>query len=144
MEKESDVMFTPFSNGTEAMMWVSNNCDRCTKAFIPKNGEYPSDETMKQYISIGKECKLKYHIDYGFITGKIPLIIAKQIGLDEVYGLKESCMFYSDNEDDGFKYPKKPKPDTTPDNQMVMPFELDNILDGHEINRVKQLKPIKD
>jgi len=59
------------SNGTEGMMWYSHNCDRCAKAYHPKDGEYPSDKTMKRYCSIGKECKLKYALDWAHVTGTI-------------------------------------------------------------------------
>lgn len=134
MEKET---FRPFSNGSEAMVWYVDNCERCSKAYFPKDGEYPSDKTMKQYCSSGRECKLKYAIDFGFVTGEIPLDIAKQIGIDEQNGgLKESCMMFSDNDDDGFKPPKRPKPDRTPDNQLVMPFLLDEVLENHNVKEL--------
>lgn len=123
--KPQEEKFTPFSTGTGAMIWYSNNCDLCKKAYFPKDGEYPSDKTMKEYCRIGKECKLKYHIDFGFITGEIPLEIAEQIGISETGGLKESCMFFSDNDNDGFTPPKRPKPEDP--NQLVMPFIIDDI-----------------
>jgi len=132
MKTKNNVM-QPFSNGTSAMMWYFENCDKCIKSFKPKNGEYPSDSTMKKYCSIGKECKMKYALDLGHITGTIPNEIAQQIGVDENFNLKDQCMMFSDDEDDGFKYPKKPKPDNTPDNQMVLPFTLNEILENHEI-----------
>lgn len=127
MNKE---MITPFSNGSEAMDWVGNNCDRCIRAYKPtKEGEWPSDKTMRQYCSTGKECKLKYHIDIGFITGEIPLQIGEQIGFRDEHKncLKQTCLLYSDNEDDGFKPKPRPKPDW-PLNQMVMPFIIEESL----------------
>jgi len=119
----------PFSSGTEARCWYSENCERCTKAFFPKqDGDWPSDKTMRQYCSTGKECKLKYAIDLGFITGEIPLNIALQIGYkEETKDFPDSCMMFSDNEDDRWQPPKRPRPDKTPDNQMVMPFLFDSI-----------------
>lgn len=118
--------FTPFSNGTEAMMWYGENCDRCVKAFhIGANGEWPQESTLKQYVRLGKYCKLQYWIDVGFIEGTIPDDIAAQIGKDTDYGLKQTCMFFSDNDNDGYKPPKRPKPE--PPNQMVMPFILDEF-----------------
>ena len=122
--------FTPFSNGTSAMIWYSNNCETCKRAYFPKDGEYPSDRTMRQYCSIGKECKLKYAIDFSFITGEIYLDVAKQIGINEFGSLKESCMMWSDNEDDGFKYPKKPTPNKTPDNQIMLFTVFDEIINN--------------
>lgn len=122
-------METPFSNGTEAMMWLDNNCDRCVKAYKPKaDGEWPSFKTMKQYCSIGKECKLKLHIDIGFITSDVPVEIIDQVGRDERGFIAEQCRFYSDNEDDGYKPKKRPRPDGTGPNQMVMPFSIEGIL----------------
>ena len=126
----------PFSNGTEAMQWYDDNCTRCTKAFFPKiDGNYPSDTTMKKYCSIGKECKLKYAIDWSFITSEILLDIAKQIGIGELGGLKETCMFFSDNDDDRFKYPKGTPVDNSPMNQLVMPL----ILDEDNFNKPKRI-----
>lgn len=123
-------MIVPFSNGTEAMMWLDHNCDRCVKAFHPdmKKG-WPSEKTLKEYVRIGKYCKLQYDLDIAHITSEIPIETAIQIGMEEC-GLKEQCMFYSDNENDGFNYPKQPKPDNTPNNQLVMPFILDEITIG--------------
>jgi hypothetical protein len=123
-----DEPFTPFSNGTQAMIWQDNNCDRCVKAWHP-DGEkgYPKEKTIQSYVRCGKYCKLQYWIDIGWIEGSIPLEIAKQIGLDENELLRDQCMFYSDNEDDGYKPPKRPKPDNTPDAQLTMPFYLEEI-----------------
>src|ERR1700759_4132073 len=96
-------METPFSNGTSAMIWLDNNCDRCVKAYKPKKeGEWPSFKTMQVYCSIGKECKLKLAIDIGFITSEVPTEIIDQIGRDENGHIVEQCMLYSDNEDDGY------------------------------------------
>ena len=119
--------FIPFSNGTEYMIWDDNNCSRCTKAWRAKDGKWPSEKTLKQYVSMGKYCKLQYHLDLAVLEGTIPMDIAKQIGLHGEYSLKSQCMFFSDNEDDGFKYPKRPRPDNTPDNQLVMPFNNEEI-----------------
>jgi hypothetical protein len=100
-------MITPFSNGTEVMCWMDQNCDRCVKAFHVKNGNWPSERTLKEYVRIGKYCKLQYHLDIAHITSEIPVEIADQIGYNEWGGLKSQCMFFSDNEDDGFKYPPR-------------------------------------
>lgn len=130
---KKEPMCTPFSNGSEAMDWCARNCDRCTKAFHPKvDGDWPSDKTMRQYISIGKECKFKYHIDLGFIIGEIPLSIAQQMGYTEDKVWFPDCIHYSDNEDDGYKPKPRPKPDPTPPNQMVMPFIIEETLKQKE------------
>lgn len=119
--------FRPFSNGTEAMIWESENCECCSKAWYPKDANWPKESTIRQYVRIGKYCKLQYWLHIGWIEGAIPKEIAKQIGLTEKGRLKSQCMFWSDKDDDGFKYPKKPKPDPTADNQLTMPFILDEI-----------------
>jgi len=119
-----------FSNGTEAMNWYGENCDRCVKAFHPTNGNFPKEKTTQSYVRSGKYCKLQYWIDIGFIEGSIPDEIATQIGKGE-YGLKQTCLMFSDNNNDGYNPPKRPKPE--PPNQMVMPFILDEL--GISINK---------
>lgn len=121
--------FTPFSNGTEAMIWYAHNCDRCVKAYRPKDpNNWPKDETMRQYISCGKECKFKYHLDWGHITGEIPMRIAEEMGYtEEKCVFPSNCMYFSDSDDDRYKAPKRPKPDNTPPNQMVMPFMFQEL-----------------
>ncbi len=124
--------FTPFSNGTEAMQWYGENCDRCVKAYHPDpETGWAKEATLKNYVRCGKYCKLQYWMDVGFIEGTIPDEIAVQIGKGENYGLKQTCMFFSDNDNDGYKPPKRPKPE--PPNQMVMPFILDEL--GININK---------
>ena len=61
---------TPFSNGSEAMIWRENNCDKCL------NYEDKSKE------EIDAKCKLAFNIDIGFVKGHIPLWVAKEIGCD--------------------------------------------------------------
>lgn len=118
---------TPFSNGTEAMMWLDSNCDRCTKAYHPDDKKgWASEATLLKYVKMGKYCKLQYDIDVGFITSEIPMETAIQIGTDG-HSLNQQCMFFSDNEDDGFKHPKTPKPDNSPNNQLVMPFMIEDV-----------------
>jgi hypothetical protein len=125
---KKEPQMTPFSNGTEAMSWYYHNCEQCVKAYFPKEpGNWPKDSTIRQYISCGKECKMKYHIDYGFITGEIPVSIAEQIGYTEEKGFPSSCIMFSDKDDDRYRPPKRPSPDDTPPNQMVMPFYLEEI-----------------
>lgn len=126
--------FTPFSNGTEAMIWTDHNCDQCTKAWHPGKEGHPKESTMQHYVRIGKYCKLQYWLDIGWIEGSIPMEIAQQIGLKEDGRLKPQCMFFSDNDDDGYKPPKQPKGDPTPENQLTMPF----IFDELEITKVTE------
>jgi hypothetical protein len=73
----------------------------------------------------------------GFITSEIPLDIAKQIGFKDG-NLNESCMMFSDNDDDGYKPPKQPKPDNTPDNQILLFSAFDELF----VEPVKELELI--
>lgn len=69
MKKVENVKrFTPFSNSSEAMSWMSRNCDKC-----------------KYY-----KCHAKTVLELGFITGDITLNRANWIGLEENQ-LKSSC-----------------------------------------------------
>lgn len=86
---------SPFSNGTEAMFWLSDNCELCSRAYNLQPGEDPPDiEETKALIEKGEECKLKAYIDLGFITNKIPLFIAKEIGYKN--SALESCRKFTD------------------------------------------------
>lgn len=96
----------PFSNGSEAMSWYDSNCERCTRAYFPKDGNYPTDQTMKQYCATGKECKMKYDIDFSFITGEIPLETAKNIGM-EGETFPSRCKMFSDDLNDKYKPVKR-------------------------------------
>jgi hypothetical protein len=119
---------TPFSNGTEAMMWMDENCDHCTKAFhVDEEKGWPKESTLKEYVRCGKYCKFQYWIDISFIEAAIPKEIAEGMGYTEEKRFPRNCLHYSDNEDDGYKPPKRPKPDNTPDNQLLMPFFLQEI-----------------
>ena len=118
-------MVIPFSSGTEGMNWYANNCSECKRAYLPKDGNYPSDKTMRNYVSCGKECKMKFAIDYGFITGEVDSEIIDLIGRNEHGWIAQSCRFFSDDDNDRYKAPKRPRPDAP--NQMVMPFILDEI-----------------
>ncbi len=130
--------YTPFSNGTQAMNWYCNNCDKCTKSWHPdQNKPYPKESTIANYVSQGKYCKLQYWIDLGFILGEIPLEIAEQIGFTSK-SYSGSCMMFSDNEDDGYKPPKRPRPDNTPDNQLVLPFLTNEILENFKHKTTKK------
>ena len=62
-------MITPFSNGTEFMMWHDRNCSRCSK--------YEHISTIRNKA----RCKFAFDIDFATAyDGKIPLNTAKWIG----------------------------------------------------------------
>jgi hypothetical protein len=60
--------FSPFSNGNEALSWMSSNCNKC-----------------KYY-----KCYVKKILGKGFIDGKITINRAKWIGLEDNQ-LKLNC-----------------------------------------------------
>lgn len=127
---------SPFSNGTEAMIWTSHNCDICKRAWFPKNGNWPSEKTMKQYVRSGKYCKLQYDIDLGYALGHIPAETARQIGVNYLHyqdnckehgfcQLLSQCLKFSDDDNDRFRHPKRPRPDAP--NQLTMPFVIEEL-----------------
>lgn len=59
---------TPFSNSCEFECWKDLNCDLC----VNYENESKSEEAAK--------CKLAFHLDFGTISGSIPLWVAKEIG----------------------------------------------------------------
>jgi len=74
---------TPFSNGTEYMIWQDRNCMSC------KQYEHESSERSKA------KCKFAYDIDFATVTdGKIPLNTAKWIGYNDM-GLNPKCNMWN-------------------------------------------------
>jgi hypothetical protein len=115
---------TPFSNGSEAMMWYEGNCDTCVKAF--KNNMHDYDTTQK-LVNLGRECKLKFALDLGNLSGELPIDIAEQIGYTEHKGFPQTCLKWSDDDNDKWKpAPRKPKGDN--DLQLCMPFAINDIV----------------
>ena len=134
-ELSKDEKETPFSNGTGAMIWYGQNCENCKRAYFPKNGEWPKEKTLEGYVSCGKYCILQYFIDYGFVTSEVPKTVIDVIGRDKNGYISEQCRMFSDDDNDRYKHPKKPRPDAP--NQMVMPFLLNELL---EVNpKVKEV-----
>lgn len=109
-----------FSSGTEFMMWYANNCDQCKRAWFPKDMEWPSEETTRQYMNCGKYCPIQHYIDLGQLYGYIPEDIAVIAGW-KGNTAPQQCRFFSDDDNDRFKYPSKPKP--VPKNQLSLTFE---------------------
>jgi len=124
-------MITPFSCGTEAMDWLCNNCEQCKRAYKPKPGEeeYPDFDETKKLVEQGKECKLKFDLDFAFVTGEMPEETAKQIGYKNGR-LSWSCMMMIDDDGRGFNYDDIKPIDDIPDNQLCLPFAMDEILNG--------------
>jgi hypothetical protein len=82
---KKDTPVVPFSNGTEFMSWQFANCEQCIN--------YESVSTNEE----SAKCKLAFHLDFGTISGDIPLWVAKGIGCDydPLYGtvkLVNSCL----------------------------------------------------
>lgn len=70
---------TPFSNGSESMIWTFSNCEKCKKCFNFDEDGFPTLADIRN----GRECVLKYALDYGVFAGEIPLSIAEMIGYKE-------------------------------------------------------------
>jgi len=60
---------TPFSNGTEYVIWLDRNCDRCRKQYDPATGEAPCD--IEESLSVA--C---------LTDGKISAEMARRSGLN--------------------------------------------------------------
>lgn len=140
---------SPFSNGTESMIWEAHNCSVCKKAWFPKGGNWPSEKTLKQYVSAGKYCRLQYYLDLANIDGLIPADIAREIGVESLtyqdnckaHGfctLLPQCLKFSDDDNDRFHYPNRPRPDAP--NQLTMPFIIDEI--GFVETKKEQLESV--
>lgn len=74
-----DTPVVPFSNGTEAMVYSEMNCQKCINYYNFSEKEEDA------------KCKLAFHLDFGNITGDIPLWVAKAIGCEynPLYGFVE-------------------------------------------------------
>lgn len=116
----------PFSSGTQACGWMSRNCDCCVKAFKPNNGEPPDFDATQKLVNLGRECKHKFKIDWGFISGEVPIETSLAIGGTEK-DFPKKCILWSDDSNDGYK-PTPRKPKDAPDNQLCMPFGINEIL----------------
>lgn len=116
----------PFSNGTEAMMWYEGNCDHCVKAFVGK-GNPPDYDTTQKLVNLGRECKIKFAIDLGNISGEVSIEIAEQMGYTKEKGFPWNCLHFSDSDNDRWKpSPRRPKGDN--DLQLCMPFAINDIV----------------
>ena len=65
-----DLMFKPFSNGTEFMIWHENNCAKCC------NYDWPNKRNAAN-------CKFAFDVDFSAISGEMPMKSAEWIGLDK-------------------------------------------------------------
>lgn len=93
------------------MVWEDENCARCIRSF--KGTLPPFNETQK-LVNLKRECRLRFaiHIAAGFGTGMIPHDIADIIGKNQNgFGLKDTCMMFSDDENDGPPRPKRTPPE---------------------------------
>jgi len=126
----------PFSSGTQACGWMSRNCDCCVKAFRPKNPECPPDfNATQKLVNLGIECKYKFDIDVAHITSEVPIATSLSIGGTDK-DFPKQCILWSDNSNDGYKPPPR-KPKDAPDNQMCMPFALNEIVPERELELVR-------
>ena len=88
---DEDLDVSPFSNGTDAMVWHGNNCDHCLN--------YEAESTEVEQA----KCEMAFYIDIGFLSSEIPLRIAKLIGCkyDPLYHsatLFKKCLSFKDTE----------------------------------------------
>ena len=133
METKTPDRITPFSTGTGHAEWQDVNCECCAKCYQPpiRRGEqqWPSDKTMRQYVKDGRECPMKYALDLAWMDGTMPLDMALEVGYNpdgEYPQWPNRCLKWVNRGNGGNpRGPRRPKP--VPDNQMVLPFILEEI-----------------
>jgi len=112
--------FTPFSNGTEAMCWSDENCDRCVKSYLTRHPNeadtFDLTEAEKAAL-VGTECAAKYAIDFGWISSVIPPEVSEWMGGTEKR-LPRNCIHFSDDERDN----PENQPDPVDPRQLKIPF----------------------
>ena len=127
---------SPFSSGTESMMWLSNNCEDCVRSWETRNRKQAPDfDLTVGLVKEGKECIGKFALDFGMGIGVIPDDIARAIGgkpqryKNGYYSscLPSNCKHQSNDDLDN--------PDLNPiepiaPNQIKMPFDLFEWLDN--------------
>ena len=59
---------SPFSC-MEYFHWAAHNCDTCVRAFRPAKGkEMPDYNATQRLVNLGRECKIKFDIEYAMGT----------------------------------------------------------------------------
>ncbi len=119
----------PFSNGTEAMIWYEENCDRCVKAYKGM----PDYNTTVKLVNLGMECKYKFGMDMAHITGEVELSIAEAIGYVEGKHFPRTCLHFSDDDNDRWKRPPTKRPKGDNDLQMCLPYAINDIVMNEEL-----------
>lgn len=73
---------TPFSNGSEAIDWMENNCNSCQRSWCCRHqqAEPPSWDVTEKLAKEGKECYGAFALGFGFVSGSIPPEVATWIG----------------------------------------------------------------
>lgn len=127
---------SPFSSGTESMVWLSNNCEDCVRSWETRNKEQaPGFDSTIDLIKKGEECVGKFALDFSLGTGVIPDDIAREIGgnpqryKNGYYSscLPSNCKHRSSNDRDN---PDLNPIDPIDPNQIKMPFDLFEWLDN--------------
>lgn len=111
------------------MRWYDQNCGQCTRAMHMK--EMPDFDVTQKMVNLGRECRLKFALEIGVGggTGEIADDVAAVIGTGpNGCGLKETCMMFSDKEDDRWRPPNNRKP--PPEDQRQ--FMLFSVSDEEE------------
>lgn len=118
---DKDMGSQPFSNGSEAVVWFSSNCESCKKALSCYDPDkYESEICKDGGVSAtlrGENCFGEYAVACGFITGHIAGDILIWMGGTETKA-PEQCRFFSDDDND--RPDRRPAP--VPPNQLFLPF----------------------
>ena len=123
----------PCSNGTEGMIWESNNCDSCRKN--ANTGQ--CQDTLEQYARQGRHCIYELAWGIAHIDGMINEQAAIEIGWTEEKGWPKQCNHYERGDYRGGNPPKK-KPPKGPMEQLTLPFHGNEL--GSDLVRIERLK----
>lgn len=111
----------PFSNGTDGMVWMDNNCHECACSTYDDinldNGE------MIERVNQGRHCEAEIHMAYSQVDGAVWIEIAKWVGWTENSGWPRNCQGYRNQYPPGHPLGMQPPGSPIADNQLVLPFQ---------------------
>ena len=84
MPDHSEPMMSPFSNGTDFMIWKFDNCDRCALGYSDAESRWP--------------CTIEHAMDVAYIgNGDLPVSVAERIGRQDGGRLNERCAEFKES-----------------------------------------------
>lgn len=110
--------------------WTAHNCDTCVRAYRPKPGkELPDYDATQRLVNLGRECKIKFAIEYAMgtwtdIPDDIGALMSGKVGQ-----WSDQCMMHSGDPKDGpNNAPRKPRTPKDDPMQLMLISVTDEIL----------------